>query len=558
MDFWSTVLDLFMLLIVALVTGALFERLKQSAVLGYLVAGTAIGPGAFNLINNKEAVSSMAELGVALLLFTIGLEFSWSRLRKVGPFALGGGTLQILLTGALTAAIALALGMSLRPAVALGAMLAPSSTACVLRILADRAETESVYGRNALGVLLLQDVALVPLVLLVSMLGGGDSLEVVLLGIGKALFLAVALIAVFYLLNRFLLPRLLDLAVATGNRELPTLLATAVFLGAIWTTHALELSPALGAFVAGFLLGESPFATQIRADVGVLRTLFVATFFASIGMLADLPFVASQWLGVLGFVAAIVAGKALIIWPIGLLFRHSHRHSLATGVSLAQVGEFSFVLAQIGVARGVVSDDLFRLILTATVATLFLTPYLVAVAPHVGEWTERTLFRASARRGFDAEKPSEKLAAHVIVVGYGPAGQGVVEALARANIPAIVLELNSRTVFAARQRGVRAEVGDATQDGVLDHLQVVSARAVVVTVPDHRTALQTICQVRSLAPNALVIARSRYHIYARDLELAGAHSVIDEERQIGHILGTEVIRRIQPESAAPQEFPPLL
>jgi CPA2 family monovalent cation:H+ antiporter-2 len=546
MDFWALLLDVVILLALALALGVLFERLKQSAILGYLAAGTLLGPGALNLISGKEVISAMAELGVALLLFTIGLEFSWSRLRRLGAIAVAGGTLQVGLTGLAAAAVGLALGLKPGSAVVLGAMIALSSTACVLRMLADRAELESVHGRNALGILLLQDIAVVPLVLLVTMLGGGASALEILWGTGRAIALAAALVGGFYLVINYALPRLLDVTVATRNRELPIILAAATCLGSAWTAHALELSPALGAFVAGFLLAESPFATQIRADVGALRTLFVALFFASIGMLEDLSYLKDGWMAVAGVVGAIVVGKALIIWPIARLFRYSHRNALATGICLAQVGEFSFLLAQIALSGGVIGPAFFRLVVSATVVTLFLSPYLVAAAPRVGALAERGL-SGLGLVSIQEPAPLEAtagLARHVIVVGFGPAGRGVMEALRRTGIPTAIVELNSRTVASARRQGMHAEVGDASQGEVLEHLQVASARAVVVTVPDYRTALQVIRQVRALAPKALIIARARYHIYARELELAGAHVIVDEEQQIGHLLGQQVIERI--------------
>ncbi|RJP64260.1 MAG: sodium:proton exchanger [Candidatus Abyssobacteria bacterium SURF_17] len=559
MEFWILFLDVVILLAVALMLGVVFERFKQSAILGYLAAGTILGPGALNLISSRDAVSAMAELGVALLLFTIGLEFSWNRLRRMGPIALVGGTLQVVLTGCAAAAAGMALGLSSRVAIALGAMIAPSSTACVLRMLADRAELESVHGRNSLGILLLQDIAVVPLVLLVTALGSGGSGVQIFWGIGRAVVLAFVLVGGFYLVINHIMPRLLDITVATRNRELPILLATAACLGSAWLAHVMSLSPALGAFVAGFLLAESPFATQIRADVAALRTLFVTLFFVSIGMLADLAFIRSEWSSVAALVAVIVVGKCVIIWAIAAVFRNSTRHALATGICLAQVGEFAFLLAQIALSTGLIETGLFRLMVSATVATLFLTPFLVASAPPLAERAEQWLIRLGlASEG--TPEPSEatrRLVDHVIVVGYGPAGRGVTEALQQAQIPAVVVELNPRTVAFARRQGIHAEVGDASREQVLEHLQASAARAVVVTVPDYRSAHQVICQVRSLAPKIIVIARARYHIYARELAEAGAHIVVDEEQQIGLHLGAEAIRHIRPgPSAAHPEFPP--
>jgi len=546
MDFWILILNIVVLLALALLFGMILERLKQSAILGYLAAGALLGPSALNLISTGEAVSAMAELGVALLLFTIGLEFSWSRLRRLGAIALGGGTLQIVATGLATAGVAMALGLGPIVALALGAMIAPSSTACVLRLLTSRSEIDSVYGRNALGILLLQDIALVPLVLMVTFLGEKGTLGVIVWEIGRAVGLVILFFGGLYVVINYVISRIIDVTFATRNRELPVLLAATTCLGSAWVAHAFGISPALGAFGAGLLLAESPFATQIRADMGGLRTLFVALFFVSIGMLADFGFMRNEWAAVIGLVAAIVVGKAVIIWPIARVFRHSHRNALATGICLAQVGEFSFVLAQTGLSMGVIDPDIFRLLVSATVITLFLSPLLVAASPGVAGWMEKKLVGFGLTKAMDTS-PSEKtptLTGHVIVVGMGPSGQGVVDALKPHKIPTIVVDLNSRTVMAARQEGILAEVGDASQEEILEHVQVKSARAIVVTVPDYRSMVQIIRQVRAFAPRTLVIARARYHVHVKDLESAGAHVIVDEEQNMGNTLGRELIKRM--------------
>lgn len=546
---WAVLLDILVLLAAALVLGVVFERLRQSAILGYLAAGTLLGPGALDLVGSGEAVTIMAELGAALLLFSIGLEFSWRRLRRLGRLALLGGALQIVLTGCLVAAVGMILGLGARTAVALGAMLAPSSTACVLRMLTERAELDSVHGRGALGILLLQDIALVPLVLLVTTLGAEGTAFQVFHGIGRAVGLAALLVAAFYLAANYVLPRLLDATALSKNRELPILLACATCLGAAWAAHRLELSPALGAFIAGLLLAESPFATQVRSDVGVLRTLFVTLFFTSIGMVADPGGMWHHWAMVLGLAVAIIVGKALLIWPIVRLFGYPHRHALATAASLGQVGEFSFVLAQVALLAGILATGLFQAIVSATLVTLFLTPYLVAAAPRLGEWAGRRLDKA-ANHLEAAPKGAQRLRDHVIIVGFGPAGRGVAEALSQTGTPFVVVELNPRTVAAAMEAGVPAVVGDATQEQILEHLRVSAARAVVVALPDHRTALQVIGQARSLAPHTAVIARARYQIFAGELERAGAWVIVDEEQETGRLLGQEVLGLVKGVAAA--------
>ena len=540
MNLWTALLDVVILLFAALLLGTLCERLRQSAILGYLLAGTLLGPNALNWMPNHEAVAIIAELGAALLLFTIGLEFSWRRLRSIGPIALGGGTLQVVITGAVVASACVALGVNGRSSFAVGAMAALSSTACVLRLLAGRAEIDSVYGRHALGILLLQDVALVPLVLLVALLGDGGSGAQLGWEAGRELGAALILTAAMYLLLKYVMPRLITAAESARNRELPILLAIATALGAAWTAHRFGVSPMLGAFIAGILLAESPFAVQIRADVSSLRTLFVTLFFSSIGMVADPLWVFDHALLVLAAVAAVVLCKAVVMFGVARLFRSSPGQSAATAICLAQVGEFSFVLAKIARDSGLIDTELFKLSMSATVATLFLTPYLVGLASRlataVGRRSARS--RGAARPAAHADS---RLSGHVVIVGFGPAARRVAEGLQPLCVSRlVVVELNSKTAAVARSYGLRTYVGDATRSEVLEHVSVQTAAAVVVTIPDPAAARQVVERVRLLSPETPVIARARYHVYRQDLIQAGAAVAVDEEDEVGRRLASVI------------------
>ena len=558
MGLWTALLDVLILLLAALLLGALCERLKQSAILGYLLAGTLLGPNALDLMPNHKAVATIAELGVALLLFTIGLEFSWRRLRVIGPIALGGGTVQVLLTGALATGVCVMLGLGGRPALAVGAMIALSSTACVLRLLVSRTEIDGVYGRNALGILLLQDIAVVPLVLVVTALGGEGPGSVLQIGwdLGRAAGVAALLGVVLFLLLNYVVPLLLRAKEAAHNRDLPILLAIVTAVGAAWVSHMLGLSPALGAFIAGLLLAESPFATQIRADIGPLRTLFVTLFFASIGMLCNPAWVLEHWAMVAAVVAAIVFGKAVVISAVALLFRSSAGHAVATGVCLAQVGEFSFVLAEVARHGQLIDNGLFELIVAATVGTLFLTPYLVAFAPHLAT----AVAKLSARAPQVLHPPDEtslqagaELSGHIVIVGFGPAGRRIAEALMhRHKSLLVVVELNAKSADIARTYGLRTYIGDATRAEVLEHLRVTAATTVVVTVPDPATARHVIEQVRALSSQTPVIARARYHVYRWELILAGAEVVIDEEEEVGLRIASAVRAKLRSAGCEPR------
>lgn len=543
---WSIVLDIVMLLTTAMLLGVVFERLKQSAIVGYLITGMVLGPGALNWVGNDTVISGMAELGVFLLLFTIGLEFSWKRLRSLGSVALGGGTAQILITTLLVAGVAMLLGLGKKEALAVGLLVAPSSTAGVLRMLSERAEVDSMHGRASIGILLLQDIALVPMVLVMSMLAGSAQVVSPWLGLARSMGVTLVVFASFYCISNYFLPKLLVATALSRNRELPILLAVATCMGATWICHLLDVSPALGAFIAGMLLAESPFATQLRADVGAFRTVFVTLFFVSIGMLADLAWIGHHLPLLITVVGVIVLGKTAVTTGAVKPFRQPMRHAVATGLSTAQIGEFSFLLGQIAFAGGVLHPDRYRMLVSATVATLLMTPFLVAAAPRAGKRMEDwfRILIPGLRPSLGSVNPASLLRDHVIVVGFGPAGRGAAESLRRMNFPVVVVDLNPRTIPQARERGFLAALGDAAHSEILTHIHVGSARAVVVTLPDHRAVIEVIQKVRALAPNARILARSRYHIYAEDIARAGADFVIDEEERMGGLLGEEILRQL--------------
>jgi CPA2 family monovalent cation:H+ antiporter-2 len=551
---WPLLLDLVLLLSAAMLLGALAERLRQSVLVGYLVAGILLGPHTLGLIPTRAEVETLAELGVALLLFTIGLEFSWRRLRRTGKEGLLGGSAQVIVTLMLVCGGAMLIGLDMRSSLAVGAIIALSSTATVIRVLVARAKIDSVHGRTSLGILLVQDVAVVPLILLASVLNDGGGSGGVGLIILKAIGGTLLLVGILFVLLNYVVPLLLDATASRGCRELPILLAIALGLGSAIAAHELNLSPALGAFVAGMLMAESPYARQIRADISSLRTLLLTLFFVSIGMFADPLWAAANILPIALMVLAIVIGKAGIVWIILRLLGQTHRPALAAGLCLAQVGEFSFVLAEVvlrrplgsGSTTGFLDPDLFGLLITSTIVTLFLTPYLVVLAPRLAdrfiEWLERLrVVRPVAARADQAVSPRR---GHVVIIGFGPSGEAAGQALAGHPERVVVVDLNPKLVRAAQRQGFRTQLGDARAAEVLEHLDLAHADAIVVTVPDPDASRAIIHHVRGLAPRVPILARSRYHIYRFELELAGAQVVIDEEQVMGERLAEALKNRV--------------
>lgn len=539
MELWNALLDILILLVAAIVLGGLCERFRQSPILGYLLAGTLLGPNALDLLPSHTAVATIAELGVALLLFTIGIEFSWRRLKAIGVVAGAGGTLQVLVTTALAAVVGLLAGLELKAAIAVGALVALSSTAAVVRLLASRAEVDAVYGRNAIGILLLQDIAVIPLVLLVAMLGGEGSAGAITWSLVRSLGLAVLLFGALHLVLNWVVPLLLSTRISARNRDVPILLSVVTAVGSAWVSHWLGFSPVLGAFVAGVLLGESPFATQIRADVVPLQSVFMTLFFSSIGMLSNPAWVAENWLLLLAVVIAVVVGKTAVTAGAVRLVGNPLGQAVATGLVLAQLGEFSLVLAGVAREAQVIGIAEFELIVATLMLTLFLTPFLAALAPHAATFVGGLGAKRTSVTGVH-HAVGKKRRRHVIIVGFGPAGQRVAELLmGEPGVRLSVVEMSASTAGVAESYGLPVHIGDATREEVLIHVGVRSAAAVAITIPDPATARSMVESVRALAPEAVILVRARYHIHRWQLDVAGAQVVVDEESVVGARIASE-------------------
>jgi CPA2 family monovalent cation:H+ antiporter-2 len=538
MSIWTVLLDIVILLGVGALLGGLFVRMRQSAIVGYLLAGVLLGPNVFHVIQSGEEVIAVSELGVALLLFAIGLEFSWPRLRGMGRIALGSGVFQIVVTTLLGASVAWVAGLSLAASVAIGAMCALSSTACVLRVLTARGEVESVHSERALGVLLMQDIAVVPLVMIVTLLATGGTAEEVFFGLIKTAGIGLALVAAMYVVFYHLVPRLLASGPVHSNRELPLLIAIVSGLGSGVVAHTAGVSPALGAFVAGLLLAGSPFAVQIRADVSSLKVLLLTLFFTAMGMLADPVWIASNALLVGSVVAAIVLGKTAIVFVSLRIFGVRGQTALGAGLCLAQMGEFSFVLADI--ARGNILDEsMFMLIISVTVITMVLTPYLVTNAPVLAARLTRnvTTIQDEGPEAMDGECG--------IVIGFGPAGRAVAERIAEMDCHVVIIDQNPTAAREARALGYGAVTGDACHAEVLEHAGLRRATLVMVTVPVSKVALDIVRYVREQVPEVPILVRARFHRALTELQDAGAAVVIDEEHEVGRLLARAYKRMLK-------------
>jgi CPA2 family monovalent cation:H+ antiporter-2 len=516
------------------------HRLRIPPVAGFLLTGVLIGPSSLGLVADVEVVEVFAEIGVVALLFTIGLEFSLERLKRIRrPFFLGG-SLQAVLTTAAGFALATAAGLPVPQAVFAGFLLTLSSTAIVLKLYAERREIESPQGRVVVGVLLFQDFLIVPLMLVTPVLAGTVTASPA--AVAGRFGAGVAAVAAIFLAARYLMPRVLYQIVRTRVREILVLATLGIGLGLALVTEALGFSLALGAFVAGILLSESEYSPQVAADVSPFRDVFNSVFFISIGMLLDLGHLVSDLAAVLGATLAMVAVKALVVLAVVRLLRYPFRTALTVGLGLAQVGEFSFVLAQVGVAEGLVGGDLYQTFLAAAVLSMLATPAMVATAPALALRLGRA---GEAPASAEAAEPSgERPAGHGVVVGFGVGGRNLVRVLRQAGLSYRVIELNGDTVRTARRQGEPILFGDAVRREVLERAGIEEAVAAVFAISDPVALDHAVAQARALNPRLYIVVRTRRVDEIEELLRRGADEVVAEEFETSIELFTRLLTRL--------------
>ena len=509
------------------------HRLRIPPIVGYLLTGVMIGPSGLALIPDTAQVELFAEIGVVLLLFSIGLEFSPSRLRHLRRPFLIGGSVQVGVATAAGTVAALGLGFKIRTALFLGFVVALSSTAIVLKLYSDRRELETPQGRQSIGTLLFQDFMVVPMIALVPVLAGERSAPIAL--IGRFVLSLVILIAVFFV-GRYLLPRLLHELVRTRIREVILLTSLLMCLGLALLTEHFHFSLALGAFLAGILLSESEYSAQVIADVGPLRDLFTSFFFVSIGMLPRLEFVASHLLPIIGLTALLIATKAIAASAGAAATGLTRRPTLIVGASLAHIGEFSFVILKLGRDQGLVDGDTLQMVVASAVLSMLATPLLVAS-------TSRFTLRAVSSRGGDLHSDGTDRSGHVIIAGYGAAGRHLSDVLETAGIPFVVVDLNHEVVRGAQRDGRPMIFGDSTQPEILERAGIERAQVLVLALSDDLATQRTAQVVRAIEPSVHIVARTGAIAQIQDLHQAGADEVIADEFETSIEMLTRVLHR---------------
>ena len=534
--------DLLVVLLCSVPIAYIFNRLRLPTIAGFMITGILIGPYGLRLIRDVEAIEVLAELGVVLLLFTIGLEFSLRRILEMQRMFLVGGGLQVTLTVLLFTVLAYVFGRAFNQAIFFGFLFALSSTAIVLKSYIDRAEIDSPHGRAGVGILLFQDLSIVPMMLLIPALSGREGGSPA--RIALTLAIAIAALAGIVVTARIIVPYILHHIVRLRSSEVFIISIVAMSLGTSWLTSQLGLSLALGAFIAGIVLSESEYSHQIVADILPFRDVFNSLFFISIGMLLSLSALAADLFTVLGWVAMLIVGKALLILAVVRLLKHSLRVSVMTAIGLAQVGEFSFVLAKAGVSEGLLSTIDYQHFLGASIISMIATPFLIKAAPHIG-YKMQSMFAPDSllEPSIAPLGPGEgDRRGHVVIVGFGLNGRNLAKVLRRTGVSYVVLELNAEAVRDARTQDEPVIYGDATRREVLSHVGIEYARIVVLAISDPAATRHTVSLARQLNPDIHIIVRSRYMSELQDLRQLGADDVIPEEFETSIEIFSRVLR----------------
>ena len=523
-------LDIVFLLAAAVIAVPVFRAIGLGVVPGFLVAGVLVGPSGLGLIDNFNEIRQLAELGVVLLLFVIGIELKPARLWLMRRMVFGLGTLQVVVTGGLvTAAIYLGMGLPFRTAVVIGPALALSSTAFVLQLLAEKKMLHSEYGRASLSVLLLQDLAVVPLLALVPLLAMPE------LTIGTDIAIALAetlgILLVVIVGGRYLLQPIMHRIAHTRSRETFTAFTVLLVLGSALLTEHLGLSMAMGAFIAGLLIADSPFRHEVIAEIEPFRGLLLGLFFISMGMALDVGVFIADPLLSLGLLLLLLAVKFAVLWPLALVFGLGRKSGAAVALLLAQSGEFGLVIFAYAFQAELLASGVFQQLLVIIVLSMLVTPLLANVAD-----------RLAARRTHSADDTQEPPApAPVVLAGYGRVGQRIGRILEAAGLPYVAVDLDSSLVLRARKKGHPVFYGDGRRPDVLRSVGVADAQLVVVTLDDFEAAEMVVSSLHGEYPDVAILARGHSARQCRRLRDLGAKFAVAENLEASLDLAREVL-----------------
>ncbi|MBI5560023.1 MAG: cation:proton antiporter [Deltaproteobacteria bacterium] len=512
--------DMIILFGVSLLISIALVRIGLPTIVGFLLTGVIIGPYGGGIVTEIKTVETLARIGIVLLLFTIGLEFSVKRMVEIGRKSAVGGALQIVLTVFSVWLFLSLAGHSPSAALLMGFIVSLSSSAIVLKLLTDRGEIQSFHGNLSVGILLFQDISVVLMVMVIQSIGGGAAVT----GPSLAKGLIVALISIFLIVAAvvYLVPRLFHEVVKLRNREVFMLTIVFTCMGTAWITSFFGLSLALGAFIAGLAISESEYSHQIVAEVLPFRDTLSALFFISIGMLVELNYLLSHLPEILLFTAAVVFIKTMVLVSAGGLLGYPRRVSIMVGLNLAQVGEFSFILIKMGEGYGIFSHELYQTTLAVSILTMATTPFIF-------RWSSPVASFAGGRGFKEALAEKARLLNHVIIVGYGLNGRNLARVLKETGIEHLVMDMNAERTKTARKDGHPAYFADAGHPEVLKKMAVEDAKMIVVGITDPVGTRRIVKGARDLNPAITIIVRTRYLNEVEELYRLGASEVIPEE-----------------------------
>ena len=532
--------DLVVLVAIAIPAVLLAHRLKIPTLVGFLFTGIVIGPHALGFVQDVHSVNQMAEIGSVLLLFAVGLELSLSRIVRMGRYVIQGGTIQMLGTMGIVASVAIIAGLRVNSAILWGALIALSSTAIILKIYADRGELDSSHGRVVVAILLFQDLCVVPLMVLMPLLAGTEQGPTALL---RAIGVTALVTGGLIFAGRFIVPRFLARVTTLRNPEIFTLCVLAIGLGAAFLTSRFGLSLALGAFLAGLLVSESEYGLQALSDILPFRDTFSGIFFTSIGMLLNIQFFFRNALLVLAVAIGVIMLKTVAGYFVVRFVKRSARAGIIVGLGLAQVGEFSFVLASVAAAHGLLVGNEYQVFLGAAIMTMLVAPFLVAASSNIADWVLSRRAAPTMEFATREVRAARPLTDHVIIVGYGLNGKNLARALRSAGIAYAVMDSNGQKVRDARMDREPIFFGDGTRGEVLERIGIKRARMLVFAIASHMDEKRGISVARHLNPKVHIVARTRYVSDIEELYAVGANEVVPEEFETSLEIFARVLRK---------------
>ena len=541
--------DIAIIIVAGLIGGVIAQQFKQPLILGYIFAGVLVGPHTGGVtVGDIHEIELLAEIGVALLLFALGLEFSFKELKPVRNVALIGTPIQMILTIAYGYGLGWLLGWDWVSSVWFGSLISLSSTMVLLKTLMSQGRLGTLSSRVMIGMLIVQDLAVVPLMIILPQLNDPEAGLPIL---GLAALKATVFLAMMIFLGTRLLPRLMAYIATWNSRELFLLAITAIGLGIGYTTYLFGLSFAFGAFVAGMVLSESDYGHQALSDIIPLRDIFALLFFASVGMLLDPALLLANLGTVLLLVLLVSAGKALIFGSISWAFGYYNVVPLAVGLGLFQVGEFAFVLARVGLNTGSIGEELYSLVLNTAIVTMVLTPFVSGFTAPLYALRKRWFKHEPVQT---VNLPQTGLREHVVIAGGGRVGQYVAEVLQRLNLAFVLIELDFRRVEEAKAAEMPVIFGDASQEVVLEAAQVEHACLVLITVPAVLTTQSIVDQVRHIKSDIHIVARAEGIEQMRTLHDHGVYEIVQPEFEAGLEITRQALLHLNIPAAEIRQF----